>query len=80
MNSDSSKDCRTKPCPKDCPKRSATCHFDGTCKDYIIFAASKQKEREARKLESEMDDYVRCSIAKRLKKEKYKRKVSAKYD
>lgn len=79
MESDLKQICKS-PCTKDCHKRSATCHFDGTCPEYMEFEKASEKRREAKLLQSEMDDYVRNSIAKRLKRDKYKRRTTGKYD
>ena len=34
------------PCPKDCPRRSATCHNAETCEAWAAHEALKKKRRE----------------------------------
>ena len=62
------------PCTQDCPKRTPTCKFDGTCGKYIEWRKAKDEHYwanvNARSKEYDIDDYMIGKVSKRSRKGK----------
>ncbi len=46
-------------CCYKCPRRTATCHFDGSCKEYPEQAEATRAENEARYKNGSVNGYLR---------------------
>ena len=62
------------PCKQDCPNRTPTCKFDGTCSKYTEWRKAKDEyywaNVNARNKEYDLDDYMIEKVSKRSRKGK----------
>lgn len=46
-------------CCYKCPRRTETCHFDGTCEEYLKQSKANEADREARHKNAAINEYMR---------------------
>ena len=52
------KDPAQNPCSRACPKRTQTCHGDGSCPDYLAFFDYSRKQDKKRRMDAKADELL----------------------